>query len=382
MTAARAFHHLSRLTVLVGLALIWWGAAVTTEDVGLSVPDWPLCYGRINPEGWWGIPALLLEHGHRWIGASIGVLVLTLYLWQLNQRRKLQFAEPETRFLEGAGIVLCGIGYFYLVRHDALGLAFTVAGIGFAWLVITWIYRRWPLLRGLATLALLMVILQASLGGLRVLKMSDPYGIVHGTLGQLFFCILLWIAFASSHTWRHGQLILQVGQRVSARLWSLTLFLAVFGQLVIGAILRHTQRDHLAASDLITTGGVLLPKTDHADLFTLFLHKYCGITVAILTMLVAWRAMRWLATVPSLARLAKLMMFLPVIQVGLGITVILTGKSFWVTNLHVINGLLLLASSFLIMVSIWSACAILGLIAEGDAEGLEAESNEEEPTLA
>ena len=76
------------------------------------------------------------------------------------------------------------------------------------------------------------------------------------------------------------------------------------------------------------------------------------------------------------------MMFLPVIQVGLGITVILTGKSFWVTNLHVINGLLLLASSFLIMVSIWSACASLGLIAEGDAEGLEAESNEEEPTLA
>ncbi|MCB1207813.1 MAG: COX15/CtaA family protein [Verrucomicrobiales bacterium] len=380
MTSARAFHHFARLTVVVGIALIWWGAAVTTEDVGLSVPDWPLCYGHINPEGWWGIPALLLEHGHRWIGASIGVLVLILYVWQLNVKRTVEFIEPETRFLEGVGVVLCGIGYFYLVRHDALGLAFTIAGIGFAWLVITWIYRRWPLLRGLATLALLMVILQASLGGLRVLQMSDPYGIIHGVLGQLFFCVLLWIAFASSHTWRHEELILHVRQRLSARLWSLLLFLAVFGQLVIGAILRHTQRDHLAASDLFTTGGVLIPGSEHADLFTLFLHKYCGISVAILTLLVACRARLWLASVPTLARLAKLMIYLPLIQVGLGISVILTGKSFWVTNFHVINGLLLLASSFLIMVSIWSSCSSLGLVAEAHAHENDPESPAEAST--
>ncbi len=377
MTHARSFHHLARLTVVVGVALIWWGAAVTTEDVGLSVPDWPLCYGHINPEGWLGIPALFLEHGHRWIGASIGVLVLILYLWQLNAKRTLEFAEPETRFLEGAGLILCGIGYFYLVRHDALGPAFTIAGFGFAWLVITWIYRQWPLLRGLATLALLMVILQASLGGLRVLQMSDPYGIVHGVLGQLFFCVLLWIAFASSRTWRHGQLILHVRQRLGAKIWSLLLFLAVFGQLVIGAILRHTQRDHLAASDLILTGGVFVPGRQHADLFTLFLHKYWGVSVAILTLIVAWRAMLWLASVPSLARLAKLMLYLPLIQVGLGIGIILTGKSFWVTNFHVINGLLLLASSFLIMISIWSSCASLGLVAEGDACEDEPESSGE-----
>ena len=42
------FHWFSRFTLLVGLVLIWWGAAVTTEDVGLAVPDWPLAFGKIN----------------------------------------------------------------------------------------------------------------------------------------------------------------------------------------------------------------------------------------------------------------------------------------------------------------------------------------------
>ena len=58
---SRAFHRYSLLTLAVGVVLVWWGAAVTTEDVGLAVPDWPLCYGRINPEGWYKVPALLLE---------------------------------------------------------------------------------------------------------------------------------------------------------------------------------------------------------------------------------------------------------------------------------------------------------------------------------
>ena len=88
-----AFHRYSLVTLAVGLVLIWWGAAVTTEDVGLAVPDWPLCYGKINPEGWYKVPALLLEHGHRWIATTIGFLVLGMYYWQ--------FAKFKPGLVEG-----------------------------------------------------------------------------------------------------------------------------------------------------------------------------------------------------------------------------------------------------------------------------------------
>jgi len=341
----RAFHRYSLLTLAVGIVLVWWGAAVTTEDVGLAVPDWPLCYGRINPEGWYQVPALLLEHGHRWIATTIGFLVLGMYYWQ--------FAKFRPGVVEGVGIVLCCAGFLKLIHMGALGSAAFVASLGFGWLILKWYSQRWPLLRGLTTLALLLVVLQAALGGLRVLKMSDPLGITHGTLGQLFFCLLVFISFASSRTWREGRLVLTIKEAAQARFWSLALFLCVFGQLVLGASLRHTQRLHLAASDILTTKGQWLPPISPADAFLLFAHKYWGFTVALLIIFVAVRARGWLITLPTLRPAVTLLMIMPTIQVALGIFVILTGKSFWVTNFHVLNGLALLALSSLLVATFW-----------------------------
>ena len=52
--------------------------------------------------------------------------------------------------------------------------------------------------------------------------------------------------------------------------------LCVFGQLVLGASLRHTQRMHLAAGDILTTKGQWLPSLTPSDVFLLFAHKYWG----------------------------------------------------------------------------------------------------------
>ena len=342
---SRAFHRYALFTLAVGAVLIWWGAAVTTEDVGLAVPDWPLCYGKINPEGWYKVPALLLEHGHRWLATTIGWLVLGMYYWQ--------FARFKPGLVEGVGIMLCSLGFLILIYMGSIGTAALIGLLGFAWLVLKWYSQRWPLLRGLTTLALLLVVLQASLGGLRVLKMSDPLGITHGTLGQLFYCLLVFIAFASSRTWTEGRLVLTVKEAAQARGLSLLLFLAVFGQLVLGASLRHTQRTHLAASDILTTKGQWLPPMEPADVFLLFAHKYWGFTVALLILFVAARARRWLVTLPQMRPVATLLLFMPTIQVALGIFVILTGKSFWVTNFHVLNGLALLALSSLLVATFW-----------------------------
>jgi heme A synthase len=344
---SRAFHRYSLLTLAVGVVLIWWGAAVTTEDVGLAVPDWPLCFGKINPEGWYKVPALLLEHGHRWIATTIGFLVLGQYFWV--------FAHHQPNAAEAGILILTGIGYLVLVYMGQLVIAGLILGMGLVWLCLTWYGRRWHLLRGLTTLALMLVILQASLGGLRVLKMSNAYGVIHGTLGQLFYCLLILIAFASSRTWVEGTLRLSERTALRARLWSLGLFLAVFAQLVIGATLRHTQRDHLAAGDILTTKGLLVPPIVPADAFVLFLHKYWGFTTAALVLVVAVKAHRWLITLPRLRWVPALLLYLPVIQVTLGIFVILTGKSFWITNFHVLNGLALLALSFLLAATLWGA---------------------------
>ena len=341
----RAFHRYSLFTLAVGVVLIWWGAAVTTEDVGLAVPDWPLCYGKINPEGWYKVPALLLEHGHRWIATTIGFLVLGMYYWQ--------FARFRPGLVEGVGIVLCAAGFLVLIFMGALKTAVFIAVLGFMWLVLKWYSQRWPLLRGLTTLALLLVVLQASLGGLRVLKMSDPLGVTHGTLGQVFYCLLVFIAFASSRTWTEGRLVLGPKAASQARFWTLTLFFCVFGQLVLGATLRHTQRAHLAASDVLTTKGQWLPSTSPPDVFLLFAHKYWGFFVALLIIFVTVRARVWLITLPRVRLAATLLMFLPTVQVALGIFVILTGKSFWVTNFHVLNGLALLALTSLLVATFW-----------------------------
>jgi heme A synthase len=346
------FHWFSRFTLLVGLVLIWWGAAVTTEDVGLAVPDWPLAFGKINPEGWMKVPALFLEHGHRWIATTIGFLVLGMYFWQ--------FSRCKPRLIEAAGIILIGCGYLVLIFKGLLGLAMVIVVMSLIWLIMNWIGQRWTLLRGLTTLALFLVIIQASLGGLRVLKMSDPYGISHGTLGQLFFCLLVFISFASSRTWHSESLVIQKNCQ-SARAWSLILFLAVFGQLIIGATLRHTQRMHLAANDILTTKGQLFPPMGPADVFVLHLHKYWGFSVALLVLVVAWKSRSWLGRVPRLRWISPALMIMPINQVVLGIYVVLTGKSFWVTNLHVLNGLGLLVLTFLLAVSVWASTAGLGL---------------------
>lgn len=344
---SRAFHRYSLLTLAVGVALIWWGAAVTTQDVGLAVPDWLTSFGYyLFPPGWTQEPAIFLEHGHRLIAQTVGFLVLGMYFWVMRRQ--------HPNWLEAAIIILCGLGFVGLVYAKQLWVALLILLMGFSWLVLTWWARRWPLLRGLVTLALFLVILQASLGGLRVIEMSNPFGITHGTLGQLFYCLLVFIAFASSRTWNEGRLVLSLKETLKARRWTLALFLCVFVQLMLGATVRHTQRLHLAAGDILTTQGHWVPPSSPPDAFLLFLHKYWGFSVALLIMYVAVHARGWLISLPRVRLAATVLMVMPTVQVALGIYVILTDKTFWVTNFHVLNGLAILALTSLLVTTFWA----------------------------
>lgn len=124
-------HRYTIVLAVCTLFLVVAGASVTSNDAGLSVPDWPLSYGRLMPPMTGGI---FYEHGHRMIAAFVGTLsvILAIWLWRVEQR---------------------------------------------AWV-------RW-----LGVAAVGAVVAQGILGGITVLFFLPPaVSSAHATLAQLFFC--------------------------------------------------------------------------------------------------------------------------------------------------------------------------------------------------
>src|SRR4051812_27326614 len=125
------------------------GGLVTSHGVGMSVPDWPTTYGYnmfAFPISKW-VGGVFYEHTHRLLASGVGFLTLIL------------------------------AGWLWLKEE-----------------------RRW--LRRLGLIALLAVILQGVLGGLRVTLIKQEIGIFHATLAQMFFVLTLSIALFLSGVWK------------------------------------------------------------------------------------------------------------------------------------------------------------------------------------
>jgi cytochrome c oxidase assembly protein subunit 15 len=190
-------HRYAIVLAVLTFVLIVAGANVTSKNAGLAVPDWPLSFGSVDPAGWTHEPLVRDEHGHRLIGATVGLLVIGLLIW-------MQFAEP----------------------------------------------RRW--VRRLGYAAMVGVVAQGVLGGLRVLlahkgidtETSITFAIVHGCVAQAFFCLAIAIALATSPRYPGGAPITAASATDAARnralrKWTTVLIACVYGQLVLGAVLRH-----------------------------------------------------------------------------------------------------------------------------------------------
>lgn len=191
--------------------LIWIGGLVTTYDAGMAVPDWPNTYGYnlfLYPWQTWlfGPFDLFIEHGHRLLGAVVGMITIGLVI---------------TTFLGDK--------------------------------------RAW--MRIVSVVALLGVIGQGALGGMRVLFDDRQLAMVHGCVGPAFFALTAAIAVFTSRWWRDAQLQASAdddangncngeftdrgeGRRIQ-RLSLLTAALAYL-QLVLGAGLRHVPVDATA----------------------------------------------------------------------------------------------------------------------------------------
>ncbi|MDA7921184.1 COX15/CtaA family protein [Verrucomicrobiales bacterium] len=345
-----AFNKYSKLVAFFAVLLIWWGAATTTKLAGMAFADWPLSLGSLNPPGWLSYMVPFLEHSHRLLATLVGILVLGMFSWSYIRGGKSFFEML---------IVVIGLAVIFAVfimagaersdpgrKSNLLGLGLGLGVIPFVWLIRSWIKRSWTLVQKLSALALLMVTTQAIFGGLRVTEISNGFAVLHGCLAQAFFCLLVLIVMASGTGW--GQCGFAASRVVLKliRIGGVSLLALTSIQLVCGASMRHFHRVGLADTDLLKTAGVWIPAFDEPIILVLFLHKWTAFCIFGLV-LALWLKLR------KEVRIGKHLTLLLVLlsaQIALGLTVIATGKHFWITNFHVINGLAILAMAFVFVV--------------------------------
>ena len=182
----RAHHRFAALAAACVFLLIIAGALVTSNEAGLSVPDWPTSFGSL-----YRIPPLVggvkFEHGHRMLAELIGLLTIGVAVWTQKVER-----------------------------------------------------RRWMRILGWSALG--TVIAQGLLGGLTVLFYLPPaISTAHATLGQTFFCIMVSIAFFTSRSWVQAPVaVVRSSTRPHLTTLSLLTVAAVWLQLILGAAFRHS----------------------------------------------------------------------------------------------------------------------------------------------
>jgi cytochrome c oxidase assembly protein subunit 15 len=129
--------------------------------------------------------------------------------------------------------------------------------------------RGW--MRTLGVLALVAVVIQGVLGGLRVVEVNTVFGIFHGCLAQAFFTLIClmslftsrwWAITSAEQAWRAAPVPAYL-PRILVVLTS-----AIFLQLTLGATMRHAHigKEHLglAVPDFPLAYGQMWPDTSPA----------------------------------------------------------------------------------------------------------------------
>jgi heme a synthase len=193
----RWLHRYILFTAFCTFLLLIAGALVTGNEAGLSVPDWPLSYGSLNPPMVGGIR---YEHSHRLIASFVGFLtiILAVWIWKRENRRSVR-----------------------IVAFSALGT----------------------------------VIAQGILGGITVLLfLPAPISVMHACLAQTFFCLMATLVLLTSNSWQKKvEMEVEDSKHISLRKIGVLTTVAVYLQLILGAALRHSK-----SGILFHVGGAFL----------------------------------------------------------------------------------------------------------------------------
>jgi cytochrome c oxidase assembly protein subunit 15 len=187
--------------------------------------------------------------------------------------------------------------------------------------------------------ALAAVVTQGVLGGITVLDLlPTPVSVTHACLAQLFFCMTIAMAAATSDEW----LSAARGDDTSGlRIATALATAAVFIQLVLGAIMRHIGAG-LAIPDFPTSFGRWVPPLDTAPVAVHFAHRTWALLVLAAVVNVVAAAFR--AEDRRFRRPAALVLALVLVQIGMGAATVLTGKAVTPTTTHVALGAAILGS--------------------------------------
>ncbi|HQQ78157.1 MAG TPA: COX15/CtaA family protein [Thermoanaerobaculia bacterium] len=272
------------VAVCVFLLLIA-GALVTSTQSGLAVPDWPLSYGKVMPPMVGGI---LYEHGHRLVAAAVSTLV------------GLEMATLF--FFEGRKTV-----------------------------------------RLLGVIAFVAILAQALLGGLTVLFLLPPaVSSAHAALAEIVFALTAVVALMCSKGWENFRISLKGEEARSAFRWVVLATAAVYLQIVVGAVMRHTGAG-LAIPDFPTSFGGLLPTFEEISRPGVPVHLAHRLG-ALAVVLLVFRAAKALAALserlPLLATAGAAWAGLVCLQAFLGASSIWSAKAVPLTVAHLAVGAL------------------------------------------
>ncbi|HEV8112779.1 MAG TPA: COX15/CtaA family protein [Planctomycetota bacterium] len=194
-TASPWPRRLAVSTLVAAVPLVFFGGTVTTLHAGLAI------------DGWW-----ILEPGR-------GDHFLWLY--------------PVDKWFRDVGT---------FVEHTHRLFGSLVGLLAIATVVATWATDRRRLSRILSVAALLAVIAQGVIGGLRVLEQSEDLAFLHGAIGQAVFATLGASAVAASVAFGAARATGPDFRTSRLRRLSLVAAASVYLQIVAGAWLRHGGR--------------------------------------------------------------------------------------------------------------------------------------------
>jgi cytochrome c oxidase assembly protein subunit 15 len=286
------------------LFLICLGGLVTSHEAGMSVPDWPTTYGYnmyfFPWQDWVG--GIFFEHSHRLVASGVVTLLCVLGVWMIFQER---------------------------------------------------VWLRWT-----ALAIPIYALLEATLGGIRVVQAKDWIGIIHGSLAQLIFMAVSLMALFTSRWW------IETKRKVVPAKWTgrvAAITVLIFAQLVVGATMRH-EHAGLSINDFPTAYGQAWPRTDAASvsaynqdrirhheqptsafyILTQMVHRVGAVLIA--SCILAATAAMWLTrdSAPELRQWSAIWVVLVCLQIGLGAWTIWSNKAADVATTHVAIGALTL----------------------------------------
>jgi len=176
----------ARVAVGATFLLLVAGGLVTSNQAGLAVVDWPNSYGYnmfLYPFSRM-TGGIYYEHAHRLLGALVGLTTVTLAI------------------------------------HLAL-------------------VERRSFVKRMAAVAVVLVVVQGIMGGLRVTEKSIGLAVVHGVTAQIFFALQVAIAVVCTRAWRSDQPAAVSARARSERTMATIAVAALLVQIVFGAIQRH-----------------------------------------------------------------------------------------------------------------------------------------------